>query len=400
MTAQSQHRKKLLLVHHDSSSVGGGANDDFVRILKHLHNTKKYEMYGVFPEGGRVNEYSEYCSHVFHYTKVFFPVTFVNIFHYYGFFKLYFKNRKEFRNILDFTHYDLALINVSVLVWPALFIKNRGIKEVFFIREVIKPLLFKKIIYNVLKKSGSFFFTVSENMKKNFVQITGAQNVRTINSALEKDIEEKVVENDELDSILTRYKINLEKFHSGKNLICIASINDNKNQILIINALGALKAANGTNIPNLFLAGDFKTDEEYFNKLTDAVKEFDLKDKVFFLGHLDKVTLYKLLSRMDSLIISSKSEGLPLVLVEALKFKIPVIATPVGGIPDILVDNCNGFVMDGTVNSLLGLLSRLDNIEMVEKISSNGYNTYKEKFNLEDNLKLVEETIDSLINKG
>lgn len=389
---------KILFVHHDSYLAGGGASDDFVRILKYLHGTGKYEIYAVFPKGERVAEYSKYCYKFFYHTRVFFPVTYVNLLHYYGFFKLFFKNKKEFKSILDFTHYDLAIINVSVLVWPAIFIKNRGIKEIFFIREVIKPLFFKKIIYKILKKNGSFFFTVSENMKKNFMQITGVQNVKTINSALEKDIEEKTVENEELKSILNGYKIHPEIFYSAKNLICIASINDNKNQILIITALGVLKA-NGNKVPNLFLAGDFKTDEKYYNKLYDAIKGFGLEDKVFFLGHLEKAALYKLLSRMDSLIISSKSEGLPLVLVEAMKFRVPIITTPVGGIQDIIVDNFNGFVMNGTVTSLLSSLSLLDNHELLEIIKLNGYNTYKEKFNLEDNLKIVENVIDSLINK-
>jgi len=399
MTDLNMKKKRILLINHDSSLAGGGANDDFVRILKYLWNTNKYEIYCAFPEGKRVKEYSQYCTKFFIYTKVFFPVTFVNILHYYGFFKLFFKNYKEFKQILNESKFDIALLNVSVLIWPSIFLKRKKIKQLIFIRELILPTIFKKLVYKILKTTGDYFFTVSENLKEDFIKITRLSNIRTINSAIETDINEEIVAEEDLLSTLRNIKLDSYTFLTSKNLICMGSVNDRKNQILIINALGAIKLKNKEKVPNLYLAGDYTSDEKYLHQLKAAITKFGISDKVFFLGHLDKINLYKLLSRMDALIISSKSEGLPLVLVEALKFKIPVLTTNVGGIKDIIVDQYNGIIINGKVESLVRSLSKLDDSILIEKIIQNGYKTFKEKFNLEKNLKLIEQSIDALIKK-
>ena len=388
---------KILLVNHDSTYAGGGANDDFVRILRHLWNTGKYEIDCAFPEGDRVPEYLKYCNKHFFYTKVFFPVRYISLLHYYGFFKLYLKNKKEFAEILRNSDYDVALINVSVLIWPAVFIKKRNVKEIFFIRELVQPKFLQKIIFKKLKNLGDYFFAVSENLKQDFTDATGLHNVTTINSAIESDIDENPATDDELFSVLENYNLRKENLFSVKNLICIGSVNERKNQILIINALGKMKQSNSGDMPRLFLAGDFKEDPQYYEEMKNAISKFNLSDKVFFLGHLQKKNLYKLLSRMDALVISSKSEGLPLVLVEALKFKIPVITSYVGGIKDIIKNKENGVTIDLTVDSLIDALSKLDDKGFINEITRNGYKTFNTKFNLEENFKIIENKIDSIV---
>jgi glycosyltransferase involved in cell wall biosynthesis len=63
-------------------------------------------------------------------------------------------------------------------------------------------------------------------------------------------------------------------------------------------------------------------------------------------GHLDnnEVLNYYATQKVDLLVSVSESEGLPVSMMEALSFGIPVLAVPVGGVPEIVVDGVSGFL--------------------------------------------------------
>ena len=53
------------------------------------------------------------------------------------------------------------------------------------------------------------------------------------------------------------------------------------------------------------------------------------------------------MSVSDALCLSSKWEGLPIVILEAFSFGLTVLATPVGGVPDVVVDGDSGLLSTG-----------------------------------------------------
>jgi glycosyltransferase involved in cell wall biosynthesis len=80
----------------------------------------------------------------------------------------------------------------------------------------------------------------------------------------------------------------------------------------------------------------------------DAIKQAadqEIMDCISFLSYVSesqKIDLYK---SAAMLILPSYQEGLPYVILEALAAGLPVITTPVGGIPDVVVDDVNGFLI-------------------------------------------------------
>jgi glycosyltransferase involved in cell wall biosynthesis len=63
-------------------------------------------------------------------------------------------------------------------------------------------------------------------------------------------------------------------------------------------------------------------------------------DRLRFLGFRSDVG--DLLNAADFFVLPSRTEGLPLSLLEAMAFRLPVVVTPVGGIPEVITDGRHG----------------------------------------------------------
>lgn len=80
------------------------------------------------------------------------------------------------------------------------------------------------------------------------------------------------------------------------------------------------------------------------NELLNAIKEGDLTETVKFDGWVTGMKKIELLNWADVYILPSFNEGLPISILEAMSYKMPIISTPVGGIPEV-VDNENGILV-------------------------------------------------------
>ncbi len=85
-------------------------------------------------------------------------------------------------------------------------------------------------------------------------------------------------------------------------------------------------------------------DGEEKTSLLKLIEKENLKDKVFLVGFIDEASKY--LKAFDVFILSSIKEGLPYVILEAGLAGLPVIATRVGGIPEIIENNVSGILVN------------------------------------------------------
>ncbi len=79
------------------------------------------------------------------------------------------------------------------------------------------------------------------------------------------------------------------------------------------------------------------------DELRRAVDELGVAERVTFLGSRDDV--FELLPLLDAFCLSSRFEGFPIALVEAMATGLPCVATTVGGIPEIMEDGRNGLLV-------------------------------------------------------
>jgi len=93
--------------------------------------------------------------------------------------------------------------------------------------------------------------------------------------------------------------------------------------------------------------------------------------KIFFFGKLPHEKALELVSSSDILLLTSKEEGLPTVIVEAMALGKCVIATAVGGIPEIIKDRKNGILVPPSAPQKIAqaVIELLNDSEMRRKIS-------------------------------
>lgn len=116
--------------------------------------------------------------------------------------------------------------------------------------------------------------------------------------------------------------------------------------------------------------------------IEDLVKLSDIQENVKMLGRVPHVELVTYYNEMRLLVIPSYTEGLPAVALEAMVCSTPVLATPVGGIPDIITDGENGFLLNGNhpQEIALRIIKLFQNPQLLEKVGNNGLLSVRKAF--------------------
>ena len=117
----------------------------------------------------------------------------------------------------------------------------------------------------------------------------------------------------------------------------------------------------------------------------NAVLNNNLTKKVFAHGKKFGFDKYAFLLNSDIFIHPTLNDCFPLVLLEAMQFCLPIISTPEGGIPDIVVDGKTGFlVLQKDAVALAEKIELLINQpELRQQMGAAGQKRYKELFTLE-----------------
>lgn len=112
------------------------------------------------------------------------------------------------------------------------------------------------------------------------------------------------------------------------------------------------------------------------DQLKRMIKDNRLDDLVVFEGWVGGEKKLRLLNWADIFILPSFNEGLPISILEAMSYRHPIIASPVGGIPEVVERNVNGIlVTPGKADEIYNAM--IDYIENPQKIETEGYESFK-----------------------
>jgi len=168
---------------------------------------------------------------------------------------------------------------------------------------------------------------------------------RTYVSKLNLDVDKVLVE---YNPVSVPKNIPNKQNNSDKvTILLLGKINQRKGIYDFLKAIAQLTANDQKKI-ELIIAGSGE-----INKAIALVHELKISSLVSFPGWVNTEERDRLLKEADIFVLPSYNEGLPMALLEAMSWKLPVITTPVGGIPEIITHNKNGLLVEpGNIEKL------------------------------------------------
>ena len=133
--------------------------------------------------------------------------------------------------------------------------------------------------------------------------------------------------------------------------------------------------------------------------IKELVVEKGISDNVEFPGWVRGDTKDKLLREADVFFLPSYNEGMPMSVLDAMGYGLPVVSTNVGGIPKIVKNGENGYCCEaGDINGYVhGLTQILSNSDLRERYSAGSMNIIRSRYSLEYHLQKLEKTYESVL---
>ncbi len=158
-----------------------------------------------------------------------------------------------------------------------------------------------------------------------------------------------------------------------------------KNIELLIKSFAVIREQN-QNV-HLCIGGDGPEREN----LQQLVSELGLNDCIHFLGWVHDVKEFY--AGIDVYAISSLNEGTPVTILEAMASRVPVVATAVGGVPDLIRNRENGLLCDS--NNVDGMARAIgtvfENADLAKKLCDSAFEFVRQNYSQEKFISMTEE---------
>jgi len=189
-----------------------------------------------------------------------------------------------------------------------------------------------------------------------------------------------IVNNGVPDAALGKFKVIERKQTDPINILFLSNLIKSKGIIDFIQALRILNNKNINFIASIIGAeGDFSA-----NELSSIIAEANLTHKVKYLGAMYGEDKNDIIASNDILVFPTKNDIWGNVIIECMQFKLPVIATKEGAIPEIIDDGITGFLVEkdspDQIADKIEILKK--NPSLLETMGKAARKKYEEKYTL------------------
>lgn len=168
---------------------------------------------------------------------------------------------------------------------------------------------------------------------------------------------------------------------------CVAKLSRVKNHALLLRAVARVSQVRHDVV--LMLVGDGALRGE----LEELAAWLGLSGRVLFLG--ERTDVPSLLKLMDVFVLSSTSEGLPNAVMEAMAAGVPIVATRVGGVPELVTDGVTGLLVppQNEESMARALAELLDDPGAASRMGRAGQEKVRRECNIDTSVRVFEEVM-------
>ena len=237
----------------------------------------------------------------------------------------------------------------------------------------------KKVFYRLLFSKVDYVTSVGNYSRIDFI------NAINFNPSKVEVIRRGIPIN-KVDVILNNFNIknkyNLKE--TDQLLVHVGNFSPEKNHIFLIDVMNEIKKTNQS--IKLICLGE----GVLFNYFSEEIKKNQLEDTIYLFGFCNSPQ--QVIKQSKVLLLCSKIEGVPGVILEAAAHKIPSVASNVGGIREIVIDSETGFLINNfdIMNFAMKILTLINNEKLAKKMGEKAYEILVNEFDPKTNaLKFV-----------
>lgn len=373
----------ILIINYEYPPIGGGAAKATYNIVKRIALKNDIKIYLLF---GANKEFSNYpfVENVEYY-PVFYPRKSIHETGALGMIIFLFKAAIELKKIIKNNKIDLIHYFFSVPTGLLSFLHMKSIPYIVSLRGGDVPkynpgemqlfhFLLKPLNKLLLKKSKRVV-ALSNNLGEMAKKELGIKNYSVVYNGID----------------IKRKKNNYKKPNGKLKIITISRLIDWKRIDLIIKAIKDFRDV------KLRIIGTGKEE----NRLKQLVKKLNINDSVEFLGFIKNKDIHKYLINSDIFILPSIGDSFGIVFLEAMACGLPIIAAKAGGVPEVVHDGYNGFLVEpNNLEELVNVILNLKEDKQLRKtFSVNSLKLVKEKFGWDKGSQQYYELYDNINKK-
>jgi len=252
------------------------------------------------------------------------------------------------RTLLDAVHLarairrldaDVVLTNSSVLMAPVLAARLTRRPVVVHVRESIESKLTGPV-FELHRRLATTVIVIDGEHERRFSRKRGGARVATIHDGIE---------------LAPPRAPGLRRLHDPLRLCLVGGVAPRKGQDLAVEAVGSLARAGIA--AELTLVGR-EIDAPFAARVRERAAALGVAERVRSTGELPSVAGE--LARADVLVVPSRAERTPLAIMEAMAEGIPVVATDVGGVAELVLDRETGWLIPpGDASALAAALTEI-----------------------------------------
>ncbi|MCX7765447.1 MAG: glycosyltransferase family 4 protein [Candidatus Sumerlaeia bacterium] len=231
---------------------------------------------------------------------------------------------------------ELVYVNTAMAIYGGLAGKLAGRKILWHIHEDLVPNLWNRIRIFLIKRLAQTVIFVASIISRPFGKKPVKQNWVFVSNPVA--IEKFSVSPAEARKC--RRELNIPE--NAFVILNVGFISKRKGIDILLKAYARIKPE----LPDsrLVIVGSYShTPSSYWNELQQIIAQNKLEENVYFTGHREDVA--RLMAMSDLLVLSSRNEAVPICVLEAMATGIPVVATNVGAIVEILEQGKLGIIV-------------------------------------------------------